>query len=161
MRKQLLEQLNSLNIPYSIKEHPPVSTVDEAREHWKDVPGTHCKNLFLRDKRGKQHYLVVLEKDAPFSFQQLNDFLGNEKVSFASERRLMKYLQLTPGSVTPFGVISDTENHVIVLLDQALKNSELINFHPNENTATLTLSFTDFEQFMKRCGNSFQYIDFS
>ena len=161
MRKQLLEQLKSLNINYKIKEHPPVATVQEAREHWKDVPGTHCKNLFLRDKRGKQHYLVVLEKDQPFSFDTINEILGNEKVSFASERRLMKHLQLTPGSVTPFGVISDTENHVIVLLDEQLKTSELINFHPNINTATVTLSFSDFERFMHQCGNTFKYLDLS
>lgn len=161
MRKQLLEQLDKLNVDYTIKEHPPVATVDAAREHWKGVPGTHCKNLFLRDKRGKQHYLIVLEKDQPFSFDRINEILGNEKVSFASERRLLKYLNLTPGSVTPFGVISDTENHVIVLFDEALRNSELINFHPNENTATLTLSFTDFERFMEQCGNSFKFIDLS
>jgi len=161
MRKQLLEQLNSLNISYKIKEHPPVATVEAALEHWTDVPGTHCKNLFLRDKRGKQHYLVVLEKDQQFSFQDLNDYLGNEKVSFASERRLLKYLQLTPGSVTPFGVISDIENHVIVLIDEALCKSELINFHPNENTATLTLSFADFKRFMGRCGNTVKYVDLS
>jgi len=160
MRKQLLELLKSLDISYKIKEHPPVATVDEAREHWTDVPGMHCKNLFLRDKRGKQHYLVVMEKDKAFSFDRINELLGNEKVSFASERRLLKYLQLTPGSVTPFGVISDKENHVIVLLDEGLKASELVNFHPNENTATLTLSFTDFERFMQQCGNTFQYIDF-
>jgi len=160
MKETLLENLKTTGIEYKLTEHEPVLTVEEANKFWANIDGVHCKNLFLRDKKGKQHYLVVVEKDKDFSINKLNEILGNnEKLSFASERRLTKYLNLMQGAVSPFGVINDTENHVVVLIEKGLKNAEIINFHPNVNTATLSLSFTDFEKFLRLSNNNFRYID--
>ena len=159
MKDSLLQYLKSNNIEYNLSEHEPVLNVEQANKFWAEIEGVHCKNLFLRDKRGKQHYLVVTEKDKAVSIQKLNEILGNnEKLSFASERRLTKYLNLIQGAVSPFGLLNDTGNHVIALIDKDLKNTGIINFHPNVNTATLSLSFVDFERFLNLSNNSYRYI---
>jgi len=157
----VLDTLNKLNINYKLKEHEAVFTVAEADEFWTDIEGAHCKNLFLRDKKGRQHYLVIADKNTEVSLQQLNELLGGERLGFASEKRLHKYLQLIPGAVSPFGVINDTENHVILFIDQTLRQAEAVSFHPNVNTATLTFSFNDFEKFLQHSGNVYRYVDFS
>jgi Ala-tRNA(Pro) deacylase len=155
----LLRFLDDNQIAYQVFEHEPVLTVEQAEVFWSEIAGTHCKNLFFRDKRGKQHYLVITEKSKPVSIDALNALIGNnEKLSFASERRLTKYLNLAQGAVSPFGLINDAANHVIVLLDAELKNSEVINFHPNVNTATLSMSYDDFEKFLTLTGNAYRFV---
>ena len=156
---KMLAALDQLQIDYTVANHDAVFTVEEAEKFWTDIPGTHCKNLFLRNRKGNQHYLVVLEKDKRLSIKELEQKLGNERLSFASPKRLEKYLNLTPGSVTPFGIINDTENHVKVLLDSDLQNAQIVNFHPDTNTATVSLSFTDFKKFMDWSGNAYDYIE--
>ena len=110
--------------------------------------------MCIRDR----HYLVVAENNKRVSIAHLNQLLGNEKLSFASERRLTKYLNLAKGSVSPFGIINDADNHVVLLIDDGLKESSIVNFHPNENTATVSLSFEDFEQFLKWSGNPYRFV---
>ena len=135
-------------------------TVEEADKFWTDIEGAHCKNLFLRDKKGRQNYLVIADKNISVSIQQLNELLGGKRLGFACEKRLYKYLQLIPGAVSPFGVINDGENHVILFIYQSLREAEAVSFHPDDNKATLTLSFADFEKFLQHSGNSYRYVDF-
>jgi len=84
--------------------------------------------------------------------------LKQGKLSFASPKRMQKYLGLTPGSVSPFGLINDKENHVHVFLDENLKKSKTISFHPNINTASIVISYTDFERYLNSLGNTFEYV---
>jgi Ala-tRNA(Pro) deacylase len=156
--QKVYEVLEQLGIEYRVKEHPPVYTVEEAEEYWKDVPGTHCKNLFLRDQKGKRHYLVILEHSKKADMNRLADQIGDGKLSFASEKRLEKYLGLTTGAVSPFGLINDAGKEVKVILDRDLKGAEQVNFHPNVNTATVTVSFRDFERFLEWCRNDVMYV---
>ncbi|MDI6706193.1 MAG: prolyl-tRNA synthetase associated domain-containing protein [Bacillota bacterium] len=157
--KRVYEVLEDLGISYSVKEHPPVFTVEEAEEYWRDVPGTHCKNLFLRDQKGKRHYLVVLEHSKKVDMNNLAGQIGDGKLSFGSEGRLEKYLGLATGAVSPFGLINDSSKEVKVVLDEDLKKAELVNFHPNVNTATVTISYRDFEKFLQWCKNDLMYVN--
>ena len=133
-------------------------TVAEANEHWRHIQGTHCKNLFLRDHKGKNHFLVILPHEKKVDMKILAGCMEKGRLSFASEARLEKYLGLTPGSVSPFGLINDQEKHVVVYVDQELRNAERLGFHPNINTITITLSFGDFEKFLKSVGNEYLYL---
>lgn len=155
---QLYDFLNELGITYARCEHPPVYTVEEAKNYWKDMEGTQCKNLFLRNNKGNEHYLVVLEQSKKVDLKQLAEKTGAGKLSFASADRLNKYLGLETGAVSPFGLINDRDKAVRVVLDKSLKHGELINFHPNVNTATITLSYQDFELFLARRGNELLYF---
>lgn len=151
--KAVLDVLDNLQIPHEIHHHPPVFTVEEAEEHWKSIKGTHCKNLFVRNKKGNRHYLVILESRKRADLRELNNRLGEDRLSFASPERLKRCLGLEPGAVSPFGLINDKEKVVQVVLDKDLKEADWVSFHPNINTATVTIAFKDFERYLEWCGN--------
>src|SRR5437899_11795447 len=111
-------KLAELGIDYTRHEHPPVATVEEAEEHWAGIDATHCKNLFLRNQKGNRHYLVVLVATKKADLKKVAEQIGDGKLSFASPERLMSHLGVTPGSVSPFGLIHDREHAVRVVLDR-------------------------------------------
>lgn len=154
-------RLRALEIPFERYEHPPIATAEEGEVHWKGIEATHCKNLFMRNQKGTRHYLVILPHTKRANLRAVSDQVGDGKLSFASADRLMTYLSVTPGSVSPFGLIHDRENHVRLYLDRDLKVASRISFHPNINTATIVLSFGDFERFLAATGHRPHYIDVS
>jgi len=156
--QKVYEILRKLDISYIRHEHPPVFTVEEALRHWQGIKGAHCKNLFLRNKKGNHHYLVIIEHKKRAELKKLEDELGEDRLSFASEDRLRRYLGLEPGSVSPFGLINDSKKEVKVIIDQDLKSWGRINFHPNINTATVEMAYSDFEKFLSWAGNSVRYL---
>ncbi|HUU52523.1 MAG TPA: prolyl-tRNA synthetase associated domain-containing protein [Candidatus Heimdallarchaeota archaeon] len=158
--QKVYDILRELDISYSKHEHPPVYTVEEAEQHWENITGAHCKNLFLRNKKGKNHYLVLVEGGKRVDLKALTSRLGEDRLSFASPERMMRYLGLEPGAVSPFGLINDRENAVVVVIDQDLKEASHVNFHPNVNTATVGITFADFEKFLTHCGNPIRYLSF-
>ncbi len=157
-KEKVYRLLEQLEIEYTLHEHPPIYTFEEAKEHWRDLKGAQCKNLFLRNDKGNRHFLVVLEGAKTADLKEIAEKLAAGRLSFASASRLDRYLGLEAGSVSPFGLINDGEQEVEVVLDKDLKKAEAINFHPNVNTATITLSYPDFERFLQACGNSIVYI---
>jgi len=157
--KNILQILKNLGITYTEHKHPAVFTVEEANKYYDTIPGTHTKNLFLRNKKGDKHYLVVIESSKRVDLGKLKQILGESKLSFASPERLKEHLNLTPGSVTPFGLIHDKDKKVQVIIDNDLWESEEINCHPNINTSTLTISSKDFRKFLEWTGNSVQSLD--
>jgi Ala-tRNA(Pro) deacylase len=156
--KKLYRILDELGISFEYHPHPPVPTVEEASRYWAGIEATHCKNLFFRNHKGNRHYLVIFEYSRLLNIRDLEQRLKQGKLSFASAERMIKYLGLHPGSVSPFGLVHDTGNHVHVFLDENLRKSEKISFHPNLNTASLVISYADFEKFLGWLGNTFEYI---
>ncbi|HEX9844095.1 MAG TPA: prolyl-tRNA synthetase associated domain-containing protein [bacterium] len=160
MSEQLYRVLDELGIHYTVTEHEAAFTVQQADHLYGHLPGAHSKNLFLRNKRGDRHYLVVAESHRPVDIKALKARLDESTLSFASPERLLRYLGLTPGSVSPFGLIHDGERAVRVILDRGLLAHERLNFHPNVNTATLTLALQDFQRFLAHCGHEVRVLDF-
>jgi Ala-tRNA(Pro) deacylase len=157
---RVYEVLEKLGIPFVRHEHPPVFTVEEAEKHWTGIEGAHCKNLFLRNKKGNRHYLVVIESAKQADLRKLNAVLGEDRLSFASAERLRKHLGLDPGAVSPFGLINDASREVTVVIDQDLRRASRVNFHPNVNTATVGIGFADFERFLAWAGHRILYYPF-
>jgi Ala-tRNA(Pro) deacylase len=153
------DRLTALGMAFERFEHPPVATVEEARKHWAGIDAMHCKNLFLRNQKGNRHYLVIIAHTKRADLRGVANQIGDGKLSFGSPERLMTCLGVTPGSVSPFGLINDREHHVRVFLDRDLKSASRISFHPNVNTATLTMTFTDFERFLADCANIVGYLN--
>jgi Ala-tRNA(Pro) deacylase len=114
--------------------------------------------LFLRNQNGNRHYLVVLEHRKKADLRKVADQIGDGKLSFASPERLMTHLGLTPGSVSPFGLINDADHAVRVVLDRDLKSAERLSFHPNINTVTFVIAAPDFARFLESCGNLVQHV---
>lgn len=158
--RSVYDVLAEIGIPYTRHEHPPVFTVEEAEQHWRDIDASHCKNLFLRNKKGTAHYLVVVERSTPVDLRRLTAQLGEDRLSFGSPERLVKHLGLTAGAVSPFGIINDRDRAVTVVLEEKLRSSPRIAFHPNVNTATIALAFADFERFLASRGNRVRYLAF-
>ena len=160
MMQEIYQTLDQLHIPYTEHQHPAVFTSAEAAKYYDTIPEAHVKNLFLRNRSGKQHYLVIVLDDKKIDIKNLSKLVGESQLGFASPERLLKYLQVTPGSVSAFGLIFDTEKHIRVLVDADLKNYTEISLHPNDNTKTLTLSLLDFKRFLDWCGNETRDIIF-
>jgi len=157
-REKVLKILHELDISYEIYEHPPVPTVEAALPYWKNIDATHCKNLFFRNHKGNRHYLVILKHLRQLRIHDLELKLKQGKISFASPKRMEKYLGLSGGSVSVFGLINDTENHVHLFLDAELQSAEKISFHPNENSSTVVISFDSFLKFLEWSGNTYEFI---
>jgi Ala-tRNA(Pro) deacylase len=151
--REVHDALGALGIAFERFAHPPVFTVEQAERYWAGVPATHCKNLFLRNAGGSRHYLVILDHAKRADLRALAAALGDDKLSFASPDRLMRFLHLTPGAVSPFGLIYDSAREVIVVLDSDLAGTDRIGFHPNVNTATITLPTAEFLRFLAARGN--------
>ncbi|MSO45331.1 MAG: prolyl-tRNA synthetase associated domain-containing protein [Acidobacteria bacterium] len=159
--RSVYERLEALAIAFARHEHPPIATAEAGAEHWAGIDAVHCKNLFMRNQKGTRYYLVILNYLKRADLRAIADQIGDGKLSFASPERLLKELGLTPGSVSPFGLINDADHSVHVVLDDDLKSAERISFHPNIDTATIVLAFADFLRFLEACGNSIQYVSVS
>ena len=157
-RAPIYAALSALGIQYELFEHPPVFTAEEAALHWAAIAAAPVKNLFLRNKKGDRHYLVILGIEKQADLRRLVKVIGDDRLSFGSPERLQRYLGVTPGSVSPFGLIHDATHSVRVIVDSDLKNAERLIFHPNDNTASLTISGADFVRFLERQGNAVRWV---
>ncbi len=157
-QEELYKIFEKLNISFDYHEHPPLNTIEEAVIHWKDYNSGRCKNIFFRNHKGNRHYLVILEHLRQLNIKDLEKRLKQGKLTFASDIRLKKYLGVEPGSVSPFGLINDKENHVHLFIDEKLFESDRLAFHPNNNTASLVISKSDFIKFLDYSGNSYEFI---
>jgi Ala-tRNA(Pro) deacylase len=155
---RLYEILKELNIDFEYCEHPAAPTIDAAKKHWKGIDATHCKNLFFRNHKGNRHYYVLLEHSKKLVISYLEKRLKQGKLTFASDKRLDKYLGLQAGSVSPFGLINDKNSEVHLFIDSDLQKANKISFHPNINTASLIISYSDFMRFLQWAGNSYEYF---
>lgn len=152
-RAELFTFLDQLGIKTTTREHAPVFTVEDGAECWADIPGVHCKNLFLRDA-GRQNWLLVAPVQRRIDLKALPDRIGSRRLSFGSADRLWATLGVRPGSVTPFALLNDRqEQSVRVVLDAWMMQQPLLNFHPLENTATTTIAASDLRRFLEACGH--------
>jgi Ala-tRNA(Pro) deacylase len=150
---QLFAALDSLGINHSTVKHPPLFTVEQSRNLRGQIPGGHTKNLFLRDKK-YAIYLVVTQEDAEIDLKGLHRRLGaNGRFSFGSADLMREVLGVEPGSVTPFGVINDTEGRVSVVLDAAMMEHQTLNYHPLVNTMTTSIGRDDLVKFLESTGH--------
>ena len=127
-------------------------------KHWKYVEATHCKNLFFRNHKGDKHYLVILEAAKQMNIHDIEKRLKQGKLSLASEKRMLKYLGLKPGSVSPFGLLHDEDDKVVVFLDENLQKAEKLSFHPNLNTASLVITYPNLVKFLNWTGNEYHFL---
>ena len=150
---QLFAALDSLGISHSTVKHPPLFSVEQSRNLRGQIPGGHTKNLFLRDKK-YAIYLVVTQEDAEIDLKGLHRRLGaNGRFSFGSADLMREVLGVEPGSVTPFGVINDTEGRVSVVLDAAMMEHQTLNYHPLVNTMTTSIGRDDLVKFLESTGH--------
>ena len=158
--QDLVARLSALGIACTTHRHPPMWTVEESKQLRGDLPGGHCKSLFLKDKKG-MFYLVVALEDREIDMKRLRRPIGAAQLSFGRPELLMELLGVIPGSVTPFGLINDTDAHVRVVLDREMLEHNPLNYHPLTNEATTAIAPEDLVAFIQACGHEPQILDFS
>jgi Ala-tRNA(Pro) deacylase len=150
--EDLFRRLDELGIETVTHHHPPLFTVEDSKQLRGTLPGGHHKNLFLRDKK-KQTYLVVLPEDQDVDLKSLPERIGSGRLSFGSADRLMEFLGVLPGAVTPFALINDTACAVRVVLDAGMLERSPLNYHPLVNTMTTAIEPDDLLRFIAACGH--------
>ena len=139
--------------------HPPVFTVEEAKALRGELAGGHVKNLFLRNKKGRM-WLVTCLEDRRIDLKALGERLGGGRLSFGSAERLMTYLGVVPGAVTPFAAINDKTGAVTVVLDREVFAQAPINAHPLANDMTTAIEPDDLVRFLEAENHPPEILDF-
>ena len=155
--RRLLEQKA---VPFDMFDHAAVYTIEEAAALNLPEPEAGAKNLFLRDDKKRNYYLLTVRDDRPVDLKAFQQLIGSRRLSFASEEDLMQLMGLIRGSVTPFGLLNDTENRVRFYLDDWYIGKR-ISVHPNENTATLFLPADAMMEIIRQSGTQGEYISLS
>ncbi|MBV8646311.1 prolyl-tRNA synthetase associated domain-containing protein [Paludibacterium sp.] len=145
--------LAELGIHYEKVEHPPFGAVSDYHREGITFPGQCVKNLFLKNRKGNRFYLLVLDELKTADLAALASQVDEARLSFASEERLQEFMQLSAGSVTPFGLANDAEGRIQVLLDNDIDPAQLIGFHPMVNDSTLCITVPDFLRFLAHTGH--------
>ena len=146
--------LARLGVPFERFDHDPVYTCEDVS---RIVPaaagGVQTKNLFIRDKKGQRHWLVVTDCSRAVDLKGLAPVIGADHLSLGSPERLMRCLGVSPGSVTLLGLINDPERQVAVVIDQDVWDAPALRCHPLTNTATLVISHGGIVRFLEATGH--------
>jgi Ala-tRNA(Pro) deacylase len=158
--QELNNKFKELGIAYTTYNHQAAFTVEEMSSIKNELPECgHCKNLFLKDSK-KRVWLIVALCATQINLKEVSKLLQAPELRFADADMLMNYLGVIPGSVTPFGLLNDTEHAVHVVLDKALFTHDQVGFHPLRNDATTIINVTDLQKFVAACGNLVYIMDF-
>ena len=154
----LLARLDALGVAYTEHRHPPLYTVEDSKALRGELPGGHCKNLFLKDKKG-QYWLVVALEDRRIDLKTLDSKIGAARLSFGSAERLWQVLGVRPGAVTPFSLINDKTGQVKLVLDKGMLAHDPLNYHPLVNDRTIALSPEGLLAFLRDTGHEPAILD--
>lgn len=159
-KEQLIAHLDGLGIKYKIYDHDPIFTVEQGAHLKKSIPGTHCRNLFLYDKK-KRMVLVTAANETKIDLKKLNKILECGRFSFCSPARLWENLGIRPGSVNPFCIMNDKNKNIRMVIDKKMMDADLINVHPMDNAATIGMAPQDLIKFMDSINHEYDIVDLS
>ena len=158
-KEKVLARLDEMQIPYEIINHAAVFNMEEMERLQLANMDKVVKNLFIRDAKKQNYYLVVMQKDKSANLKELRGKIESKPLTFASEDDLHKILKIGTGEVSPFGALNDTENCVSAIIDSELKNYEFLGVHPNDNTATIFISVDDLVKVLEANGTKIMFVD--
>lgn len=157
-KQETYQYLKDYNIPFEITEHPAVYNMEELDSIDLPYPEGDAKNLFVRDDKKKNYYLITVKGDKRVNLKEFRKSHGLRPLSFASPEDLKKYMDLTPGAVTPLGLLNVEEAPITLYLDSEFKDS-IIGIHPNENTATVWLQGDDLVALLRENGCEVEIVE--
>lgn len=145
----IYQQLDNLAIPYQKFEHQAVFTCEQASALNLDIEGIQTKNLFIKDRKGKRHFLVVLPDEKSLNLKELSVLLEVNGLNLASPDRLARYLATTPGAVSILDILKDVDDNVELVIDTEVWLADAIQCHPYTNTATISMKLTDMQKLLQ------------
>lgn len=159
-KQETYQYLKSKSIPFEVTEHEAVYNMAEMAMVELPYPDRDAKNLFVRDDKKRQYYLITVQGDKRVDLKEFRRKHGTRPLTFASAEDLLSIMQLTPGSVTPLGMLNDEGRQVEFYLDAGfLKGNGLIGVHPNDNTATIWLKAQDLMALIQEHGNTVHVVE--
>lgn len=160
LRVDIKEYFKDRAIQYTVFAHAPVFTVEEAKRErlHEKIRGVQCKNLFLKERKSRRFYLLVAPEHKKVDLKLFGESIG-DSIKFANEQDLKEYLGVTPGAVSPFGLINDRDHKVQLIIDKEVWDAQFVSFHPNINTETLELSGIDFHKYVESLSNELKIIE--
>lgn len=158
-KQEVYEFLQAQGVTYEVTEHKAVYNMDELAEVELPYPEADAKNLFVRDDKKSSYYLITVRGGKRVDLQEFRKSYGTRRLSFASAEDLERLLGLFPGSVTPLGLLNNTEKNVKLFLDSDFGEDDLIGVHPNENTATVWLKAGDLVRLIREHGNEVEAVE--
>ena len=156
-KEEVYLKLKELNIEYLKIDHIPIYTIDEANNLDIENKEYIAKNLFLRDDKKRNYYLLVVKSSKKIDLNDLKNKINSRRLSFERYIDLEKYLKLKKGSVTPLGVLNDVERKVKVIIDEDILKEEIVGVHPNDNDATVFMKTKDLIRIIELNGNLVEY----
>jgi len=159
-RDRILAWMADHGVAHTTQDHPAVFRVDEGLEIKAAMPGAHTKNLFLKDKKGRL-WLISARQDTVVDLKRAPAVIGSDRLSFGNETLLYETLGVRGGSVTALGLINDPDHRVTFVLDKALWDADIVNFHPLINRATTALTQVEFRRFLSLIGREPMIVNFS
>ncbi len=160
-KEEILSLLNEQGITYHYQTHGAVQTIDDVDSAGVIREGVVLKNLFLKDEKGKKHFLICVPETRHTDFKEIGEQIGAKKLGLASAERLEKYLGVEQGCVSPFGILNDLEKTVTVIMDQTLEDDTIIGVHPNDTTASVWLKYGDMKKVIIQNGNTLHLLEFA
>ncbi|MCL1808678.1 MAG: prolyl-tRNA synthetase associated domain-containing protein [Clostridiales bacterium] len=157
--KLVYDTLTGMQIQYSVVEHPPAATTEEADKFIEGMEGVRTKTLFLCNKKNTAYYLLVMDGAKRLDIKKLEGLISDKKIRFCSPEQLMGKMGLTPGAVSLFGLLNNAEKDINVLLDREMLSERLISFHPNDNTKTMFITMGDMYRFIGEFGYEYRVLD--
>ena len=159
-KKQIYEYIKNKQIWYEITEHKAVYSMSEISEVEIPYPESDAKNLFVRDDKKENYYLITVRGNKRVNLKEFRKENNTRPLSFASEKELKDMIQILPGSLSPLGILNDKENKVKVFLDKEfIEKTDIIGIHPNDNTATIWLKTKDLINIIKEHGNKVELVE--
>jgi Ala-tRNA(Pro) deacylase len=158
-RAGLIAFFDAHGVDHATTDHEAVFRVGEGEGIKDGIPGAHTKNLFLKDAKGRL-WLISAKDDTVIDLKRLHTVIGSARLSFGPAELMVETLGVTPGSVTAFGLVNDTDGRITFVLDKALADAAQVNFHPLTNTATTTVSQSGFRRFLAALGRTPVVVDF-
>lgn len=157
---RVYDLLDSLGIEYDRTDHEAAGTMEDCLEVDKILGVIICKNLFLCNRQKTKFYLLMMPGDKCFRTKDLSSAIGSSRLSFADPADMEKYLDITPGAVSIMGLMNDKDNHVQLLIDKPVMESNLLGCHPCVNTASLRLKTRDMlEKFLPAVHHDAMMVD--
>lgn len=159
IKQKTYDTLNSLGIVYEKYEHKPMNTIADAADLDEKIGIPICKNLFLSTRHQTEFYLLFMEGAKKFHTGKVSKQVGVPRMTFADDEHMWEYLKIKPGSVSPLGLLYDTEKKVSLLVDEDVLNMEKVSLHPCDNTATIVIKTKDLlEKILPACGHTYQTV---
>lgn len=152
-KQEIYDYLNAENIKFEITEHKAVYNMEELAEIKLPHPEADAKNLFVRDDKRQNYYLITVRGEKRVNLKDFRRENGTRPLTFASPEELSEILGLIPGAVTPLGLLNDKDHRVKFYLDKDFTDMDFIGVHPNDNTAAVWLKPADLISLLKKKGS--------